>query len=203
MTTNRHFCEVTFDERARARRQPRRRAEQQLSAADAPDGTRARRHRSSGLELRAAIATCSRHPRLDRSDPIVRQELAAIETGYRIGRLLVLRETLRQAPAGFSAATKTFGTEFEQRVAAFCARVLGPHALLWGEDNGLGGRAARRAVLRARVHDHGRHHPDPAQHPRRAGPRTPPLRAGGPAAPARGATARPGSNIDHQTAPRP
>jgi alkylation response protein AidB-like acyl-CoA dehydrogenase len=80
---------------------------------------------------------------IDRGDPIVRQELAAIETSYRIGRLLVLRETLRQAPAGFSAATKTFGTEFEQRVASFCARALGPLALLWGEDNGLGARAAR------------------------------------------------------------
>ena len=60
------------------------------------------------------------------TDPLVRQELAAIETGYRIGRLLVLREVLGQAPAGFSAATKTFCTEFEQRVAEFCARVAGP-----------------------------------------------------------------------------
>ena len=31
-------------------------------------------------------------PLADTSDPLVRQELAAIETGYRIGRLLVLRE---------------------------------------------------------------------------------------------------------------
>jgi alkylation response protein AidB-like acyl-CoA dehydrogenase len=80
---------------------------------------------------------------VDRRDPIVRQELAAIETSYRIGRLLVLQETLRQAPQGFSAATKTFGTEFEQRLASFCARVLGPRALLWGAENGLGARAAR------------------------------------------------------------
>jgi alkylation response protein AidB-like acyl-CoA dehydrogenase len=80
---------------------------------------------------------------VDCTDPIVRQQLAAIETSYRIGRLLVLRETLKQAPAGFSAATKTFGTEFEQRLASFCAEVLGPQALLWGPDNGLGGRAAR------------------------------------------------------------
>lgn len=79
----------------------------------------------------------------DRNDPLVRQEIAVLETGYRIGRLLVLRETLQQAPKGFSAATKTFGTEFEQRVAAFAARVLGPAALLSGADAGLGGRAAR------------------------------------------------------------
>ena len=80
---------------------------------------------------------------VDRTDPVVRQDLAAIETSYRIGRLLVLRETLRQAPPGFSAATKTFGTEFEQRLASFCVRMLGPHALLWGASHGLGARAAR------------------------------------------------------------
>jgi alkylation response protein AidB-like acyl-CoA dehydrogenase len=76
-----------------------------------------------------------------RSDPLIRQELARVETAYRIGRLLVLRETLQQAPKGFSAATKTFGTEFEQRLANLTVRVLGPQALLWGD--GLGGRAAR------------------------------------------------------------
>jgi alkylation response protein AidB-like acyl-CoA dehydrogenase len=66
----------------------------------------------------------------DRDDPRVRQELAALESGYRIGRLLVLREVLGQAKPGFSAATKTFCTEFEQRVAEFCLRVAGPDALL-------------------------------------------------------------------------
>jgi len=74
-------------------------------------------------------------------DPLVRQEVADIEARYRIGRLLVLRETLRQAPAGFSAATKTFGTEFEVRVADFCGRVLGPHATL--ADEGLRRRVSR------------------------------------------------------------
>jgi alkylation response protein AidB-like acyl-CoA dehydrogenase len=82
---------------------------------------------------------------LDRDDPQVRQEIAHIETAYRIGRLLVLREVIGQAPRGFSAATKTFGTEFEQRLADFCARQLGPYALLWGTDH-LAGRAARSVV---------------------------------------------------------
>jgi alkylation response protein AidB-like acyl-CoA dehydrogenase len=80
---------------------------------------------------------------VDRRDPLILQELGAIEAAYIVGRHLVLRETLRQAPSGFSAATKTFGTEFEQRLAGFCARVLGPAATLWGTDHGLGGRAAR------------------------------------------------------------
>jgi alkylation response protein AidB-like acyl-CoA dehydrogenase len=80
---------------------------------------------------------------VDHDDPIVRQELARIETGYRIGRMLILREVLQQAPAGFSAATKTFATEFEVTVANFCSRQLGPSSMLWGADQGLGGRAAR------------------------------------------------------------
>jgi alkylation response protein AidB-like acyl-CoA dehydrogenase len=70
-------------------------------------------------------------PQADTSDPLVRQELATIESRYRIGRLLVLREVLGQAPPGFSAATKTFCTEFEQRVAQFCGTVAGPDAMLW------------------------------------------------------------------------
>ncbi|HEU5085041.1 MAG TPA: acyl-CoA dehydrogenase family protein, partial [Acidimicrobiales bacterium] len=74
-------------------------------------------------------------------DPLLRQRIARIETMYRIGRLLVLRETLQQAPQGFSAATKTIGTEFEIEVAEFCADVLGPHASLW--DQGLRRRVAR------------------------------------------------------------
>lgn len=77
----------------------------------------------------------------DTGDARVRQEVAAIESGYRIGRLLVLREVMGQAPKQFSAATKTFCTELEQRIAAFCASVLGPQALL--AEPGLGGRVAR------------------------------------------------------------
>ena len=81
----------------------------------------------------------------DTDDPLVRQEVAEIETAYRIGRLLVLRETLQQAPRGFSAATKTFGTEFEIRVAEFCGRVLGAGATLTdeGEEHRLRRRVAR------------------------------------------------------------
>ncbi len=68
-------------------------------------------------------------PFADRGDPKVRQQIARLETGYRLGRLLVLREVLGQAPKQFSAATKTFCTEHEQAVAAFCGQVLGPRAV--------------------------------------------------------------------------
>ena len=66
--------------------------------------------------------------RADLTDPQTRQEMAAIETGYRLGRLMVYRGALGQGGADFSAGTKAFCTEHEQRVAQFAARVLGPAA---------------------------------------------------------------------------
>ena len=80
-------------------------------------------------------------PLANTNDARVRQEIARLETGYRIGRLLVLREVLGQAPRQFSAATKTFCTEHEQDVAAFCGRVLGARAMVAGDD--LSARVAR------------------------------------------------------------
>jgi alkylation response protein AidB-like acyl-CoA dehydrogenase len=80
-------------------------------------------------------------PHADGADRLVRQEVAVLETAYRLGRLLVLREVLGQAPPSFSAATKTFCTEHEQRVAAFCASVLGPAAV--AGDASLARRVAR------------------------------------------------------------
>jgi alkylation response protein AidB-like acyl-CoA dehydrogenase len=71
--------------------------------------------------------------RADTSDPLVRQEMAALEIAYRIGRILVVREVLKQAPAGFSAATKCFCTEHELRVAEFVSRTFGAEATLWDD----------------------------------------------------------------------
>ena len=64
----------------------------------------------------------------DLADPRTRQEVAAIETGYRLGRLMVYRGALGEGSADFSAGTKAFCTEHQQRVAEFAARVLGPAA---------------------------------------------------------------------------
>ena len=66
----------------------------------------------------------------DKEDPIVRQQMARLETDYWVGRLMVYREVLKQAPRGFSAATKAFCTEHEQRVANFAGNVLGAEAML-------------------------------------------------------------------------
>lgn len=133
MTGNRHFCEVVFDgvrvpadllvgEENGSFRQIMRQMEHERGGID---------RLVSNRRLYDDMVPALQERGLA-SDPLVRQELASLETGYRIGRLLVLREVLGQAPKGFSAATKTYCTEFEQRVAAFCARVAGADAMLWG-----------------------------------------------------------------------
>jgi alkylation response protein AidB-like acyl-CoA dehydrogenase len=142
MTGNDHFCEVHLDEV----RVPGENLIGQLNGSFR-QLMRQMEHERGGIDRLVSNKLLFEHVRrsgwVDRSDPLVRQELAAIETGYRIGRLLVLRETLGQAPRQFSAATKTFCTEFEQRVAAFCARVAGPWATLLDPGGGLPSRVAR------------------------------------------------------------
>jgi alkylation response protein AidB-like acyl-CoA dehydrogenase len=128
MTGNQHFCEVTFED--------------VVVPGELLAGTlngsfkqimRQMEHERGGIDRlvsnRALYEEARAHA--DRDDPLVRQEIAHLESLYRIGRLLVLREMLGQAPKGFSAATKTICTEHEQRVANFCGRVAGPQAMLW------------------------------------------------------------------------
>jgi alkylation response protein AidB-like acyl-CoA dehydrogenase len=133
MTGATHFCEVTFD----GVRVP---ADHLIGR---PDGSwrqlmRQSEHDRGGadrLVSNRALFEAAR-ARADGEDPVVRQEIAGLEARYRIGRLLVLREALGQAPKGFSAATKVFCTEFEQQVAAFAGRCF-------GADTTLAGRVAR------------------------------------------------------------
>ncbi len=143
MTSNEHFCEITLTgvrvpsdhlvgERNGSFRQLMRQLEHERGGID--------RLVSNYALYRDVMATDGL---VDRRDRAVRQELAAIETAYRIGRLMILRESLRQAPSGFSAVTKTYATEFEVRLAGFCARQFGADAMLWGAEHGLAGRAAR------------------------------------------------------------
>jgi alkylation response protein AidB-like acyl-CoA dehydrogenase len=130
MTTNRHFAEVFYDDvrvpvsnlvgvEGNAFKQTMRQLEHERGGID--------RLVSNHALYRIALE------RADTHDPVVRQEIAALEIGYRLGRILVVREVLRQAPAGFSAATKCFCTEHEWRVAEFVARVLGPEATRWND----------------------------------------------------------------------
>ena len=73
---------------------------------------------------------------VDIGDATIRQEIAAIESTYHVGRLLVYREAMGQGPPGFSAATKIVCTEHEVRVAAFIARAFGSEAMLSSEVSG-------------------------------------------------------------------
>jgi alkylation response protein AidB-like acyl-CoA dehydrogenase len=135
MTGNRHFCEVVFDGV---------RVPGDLLVGNENDSfrqvMRQMEHERGGIDRLVSNRTLYDDllPRADISDPLIRQEIATLESTYRIGRLLVLREVLGQAPNGFSAATKTICTEFEQRVAAFCTRVAGADAM-------RSGRVARAA----------------------------------------------------------
>jgi len=130
MTTNRHFCEVFFTDvkvpvenlvgqEGGAFKQTMRQLEHERGGIDR-------------LVSNYALYLLARE-RADTSDPIIRDQIAQLEIGYRIGRILVVREVLKQAPAGFSAATKCFCTEHEIRVSEFVSRVFGAQATLWDD----------------------------------------------------------------------
>jgi len=130
LTESEHFCEVWF-------------SDVRVSAANLvgvegqafAQTMRQLEHERGGIDRlvsnRALFDIALR--RADTSDPLVRQEIAALEIGYRIGKMLVIRSVMGQAPQGFAAATKCMCTEHEQRVADFVARVLGPEAMLWND----------------------------------------------------------------------
>jgi alkylation response protein AidB-like acyl-CoA dehydrogenase len=130
MTTNRHFCEVFFTDvrvpvsnlvgvEGAAFKQTMVQLEHERGGID--------RLVSNHALYRLAVE------RADTSNPIVRQQIASLEIGYRIGRILVAREVLRQAPRGFSAATKCFCTEHEWRVSEFVSQTFGAEATVWND----------------------------------------------------------------------
>jgi alkylation response protein AidB-like acyl-CoA dehydrogenase len=130
MTTNRHFSEVWFtDVRVPAKNLVG------VEGGAFKQTMRQLEHERGGIDRlvsNQALYEMAKQ-RADTSDPLVRQEIAALETGYRIGRILVTREVLGQAPGGFSAATKCFCTEHEWRVAQFVSKVYGAEATLWND----------------------------------------------------------------------
>jgi alkylation response protein AidB-like acyl-CoA dehydrogenase len=129
MTGAEHFCEVRFE----GVRVPASHLVGTLHGSFRQT-MRQLEHERGGIDRLASNAALygDARARADAGDVRVRQQVAAIESRYHVGRLLVLREVLGQAPPSFSAATKTWCTEHEQRVAAFCASVPGAAAGLWG-----------------------------------------------------------------------
>ena len=130
MTTNSHFCEVFYTDV----RVPKSNLVGVQGGAFSQT-MRQLEHERGGIDRlvsNKALYDMARK-RANTTNKVVRQEIANIEIGYRIGRILVIRETLRQAPAGFSAATKCFCTELETRIANFVFSTLGMDATLWDD----------------------------------------------------------------------
>ncbi|MET0903142.1 MAG: acyl-CoA dehydrogenase family protein [Acidimicrobiales bacterium] len=141
MTANDHFCEVWFEDV----RVPVENLVGELNGSFR-QVMRQMEHERGGIDrlLSNRKLYVDVLPLADTSDARVRQEIAVLETGYRIGRLMVLREVLGQAPKQFSSATKTFCTELEQRIAQFCAATLGASAML--AEPGLSQRVSRNVA---------------------------------------------------------
>ena len=90
-------------------------------------------------------------------DPRLRQRIAAIESGYHAGRLMVYRVARElsegRVPNRETAAAKIFCTSLEQQVAELAGEILGPAVQLRPESARapLAGRAAR-ALLYAHAY---------------------------------------------------
>ena len=134
MTTNRHFCEVFFTD-----------ARVPVENLVGIEGNAFKQtmvqleHERGGIDRLVSNRPLYDYAlsKADTTDPLVRQEIAKLESGYRLGRILVYREVLKQAPKGFSAATKAYCTEHQTRVAQFASTVLGAEAMLgsdWSDE---------------------------------------------------------------------
>lgn len=129
-----HFCEVFFDEvnvplenlvgvEGGSWRQTMRQLEHERGGIDRLASNR-----------RIFLAACEHLATVPSSRATaIRQEQVALEIGYQIGRLLVLRAAMDQGPRHFSAGTKTLCTEYEQRVANFACAAFGAEGVLSGE----------------------------------------------------------------------
>lgn len=129
LTGNRHFCEVFFEE------------------VEVPHGhlcgelngsfgqiMRQMEHERGGIDRlvsNRALYDLIREETGTISDPLLRQRFSRAESIYTIARHMILREVVGQAPAGWSAVTKTLATEFEIEVAELCGSVMGPQSMLW------------------------------------------------------------------------
>lgn len=86
------------------------------------------------------------------ADPLVRQQLARFHGELAVGRLLLYRIAWKLsqgiAPTADTALAKLYGTELEQRLAAFAGEMLADEGLIGAGGSALATRVAR-AVLGA------------------------------------------------------
>lgn len=130
-----HFCEVVFDEvrvpssnlvgeENGCFRQVMRQLEHERGGIDRLVSNR-----------RMYLATRRRYVA---ADDLRRQEIARLESEYLIGRRMVLALAAGARSPAFSAVTKVYCTEFEQRVARFVTASAGPDSLLDGDASHSG-----------------------------------------------------------------
>ena len=148
-----------------AGREPRRRAQRQLPAGDAADGARARRHRPPRVEP----AAVRRHPTPGR------HQRSARPPGARRDRVRVSHRPAARAPRGAGPGAQPVLRRDQDLLHR--ARAAGGALLRVGARPRRDAGRARpvrtggpQPLLRHRLHDHGRHVADPAQHHRRARP---------------------------------
>jgi alkylation response protein AidB-like acyl-CoA dehydrogenase len=127
ITSNRHFCEVFFDDV----RVPVGNLVGELNSSF-KQVMRQMEHERGGVDRLVSNRALylDTLERVDGDDPLHRQAIARFETIHRLGRHMILREILGQAPVGWSAITKTLCTEFEVEVADWCGRAVGAEAML-------------------------------------------------------------------------
>jgi alkylation response protein AidB-like acyl-CoA dehydrogenase len=127
VTANRHFCEVFFEDV----RVPVENLVGQLNGSF-KQVMRQMEHERGGIDRLVSNRALylDTLQRLDGGSRLHRQSVARFETGYTIGRHMVLREVMGQAPPGWSAITKTFCTEMEIEVAHWCGSVAGAETML-------------------------------------------------------------------------
>ena len=128
--------------RAGASREPGGRAERQLPPGDAADGARARAA-STGCSATAS-STSTSSPTPTPRIPASARRSPPSRPGTASAACWCCARCSGQAPKGFSAATKTFCTELEQRIAGFCAAAVGPAAML--AEPGLPQRVSRHVA---------------------------------------------------------
>jgi len=91
-----------------------------------------------GLRRAVRETRCGGTPLIKRQD--VRRMMAELEVEFEVGRLLMYKAACvmdeGRPPTVEAAASKVYGTSFEQKLATVAMEVLGPHGLLWHDSPG-------------------------------------------------------------------
>ncbi|HHE41955.1 MAG TPA: acyl-CoA dehydrogenase, partial [Dehalococcoidia bacterium] len=91
-----------------------------------------------GLRRAVRETRCGGTTLIKRQD--VRRMMAELEVEFEVGRLLMYKAACvmdeGRPPTVEAAASKVYGTSFEQKLATVAMEVLGPHGLLWHDSPG-------------------------------------------------------------------